>query len=115
MLGGADVDCSFRTIELRPRFEELERRPDLCCARSLPSSLVIAAPQERAKPLAPDGPGFSVAIELDVSKCGADRGVKQVLRSRDVDEHVARSVNSSCRRSGDVVREDCKNREQRCE
>src|SRR5205085_2917489 len=25
MLSGADVDCSFRTIELRPRFEEIER------------------------------------------------------------------------------------------
>ncbi len=25
MLGGADVDCPFRTVELRPRFEQVER------------------------------------------------------------------------------------------
>ena len=49
----------------------------------------MATAQERAKPFAADRPGFSVALDHDVGKCGANRGVEQVLRSCDVDEHVS--------------------------
>jgi choline dehydrogenase-like flavoprotein len=42
-LGGADVDCPFRAVELRPRFEQVERRPDLRCGRGFPGRLVMAA------------------------------------------------------------------------
>ena len=99
MLGGADVDCPFRAVELRPRFEQVERRPDLRCARGLPGRLVIATAQPGPKPFAADRPGFSVALDDDIGKCGADSGVKQLLTPRDVDEHIARQA-LGCRRYG---------------
>ena len=36
VLCGADVDYTFRAVELRPRLEQIERRPDLRCTRSSP-------------------------------------------------------------------------------
>jgi hypothetical protein len=42
----------------------------------------------------------------DVGKRGAGGGVKQVLRSDDVDEHVARPLNSACPSVGDLDRND---------
>jgi hypothetical protein len=43
MLGGADVDCPFGADELRPRFKQVERRPNLRCGRGFPGRLVMAA------------------------------------------------------------------------
>jgi hypothetical protein len=40
MFGGADVDCPFGAVELGPCFKQVERRPDLRCARGLPGRLV---------------------------------------------------------------------------
>jgi hypothetical protein len=36
MLGDADVDRALRSIELRPRFQQIECRTDFSCARGLP-------------------------------------------------------------------------------
>jgi hypothetical protein len=63
-------------------------------------------PQPGSKSIAADGPGLSVTADGDVGKCGAGGGVKQVLRSDDVDEHVARPVNSAFPSVGDLDRND---------
>ena len=62
--------------------------PDLRRARGTPGRLVIAAPQPGPKPLAADGPGFSVTIDHDIGKCHAGGGVKQLLTQRHLGEHV---------------------------
>src|SRR5262249_30492370 len=54
MLGDADVDSALGSIELRPRFQQIECRTDFSCARGLPSLLVIPTPQPGSKPLAPN-------------------------------------------------------------
>jgi hypothetical protein len=70
MLGDANVDPMLRTVELCPRFEQVERRADGRCARGLPSRLVTAAPLPASKSFAADGPGFPVVIDRDVAKGG---------------------------------------------
>jgi hypothetical protein len=70
MLGDADVDPMLRTVELCPRFEQVERLADGRCARGLPGRRVTAAPQPTSKPFAADGPGFPVVIDRDVGKGG---------------------------------------------
>ena len=57
-------------------------------AGGAPGRQVIAVPQPASKPLAADRPGFSVAVNDDIGKCGADGGVKQLVTLRDVAEHI---------------------------
>ena len=57
VLGDADVHRALWAIELRPCFQQVERRADGRCARRLPGRLVLAAPQPAAEPLAAYGPG----------------------------------------------------------
>src|SRR5262249_37695228 len=61
-------------------------------ARGASGRLVIAAPQPAPKPFAADGPGFSVAVDQVIGKCGAGGGVKQPLAERHVHEHIERSL-----------------------
>ena len=98
MFRNSDVDRAFRTIELRPGLQEVECRPNLCYARGLPGDLIVAAPQERSKALAMNGPCFSVAVDHDIGKCGTDRGVKEVIRSGDVDEHIGSEPRLGCKK-----------------
>ena len=51
MFGDADVDCALRSLELRPRFKEIEGGTDLWCTRGFPGCLVIASSQPRPNPI----------------------------------------------------------------
>jgi hypothetical protein len=88
VFGCTDVDGPLRPVEQRSCLQQVERRPDLRCARGCPGRPIVAAPHEQLKPLATDGPGFSVAGNYDVGKCGAGGGVKQLLTLGDVAEHI---------------------------
>jgi hypothetical protein len=76
-------------VELSPRFEQIECRADLRCARGRSGRLVIAVPDPTPKPLAPDRPGFPVSIDQDIGEGGAAGGMKQLFTQPDVDEHFA--------------------------
>jgi hypothetical protein len=47
VLGSADVDCPFGAVELRPRFELVERRPDLLAPKAEVSMFPWKEPKER--------------------------------------------------------------------
>src|SRR5262249_38907645 len=77
----------LETIELRPRLEQIERCIERPCARGVPGRLVIAPPQPGSKPLAVDRPGFAVAVDLEISVCGAGGGMEQLVTGSQGGEH----------------------------
>src|ERR1700724_733679 len=88
MLGDTDVNRPFRSIELCPRLEQIECRPDRRRARRVTGGLVIAPPQPGSKSLAADRPRFSVTVGHDIGKCRAGGCVEQAITQRHFAEHV---------------------------
>src|SRR5262249_7862218 len=96
VLSDTDVDAAFRSVKLRPCLEQIECRTDFSCARGLPGRLVITAPQPGPKPLAPNRPGFSVAIDHNIGKCRVGGSVKRVTAHPNFCEHVGCCQADAC-------------------
>ena len=88
------MDCALRRIELRPRLEQIELRPNRLGAQRTSGGLVLAAPQPAAKSLAPDWPGFSVTIDQEIGIGGAGGGVEELAARPKLGEH------GGCRQAG---------------
>ena len=88
MLGCTDMNGALWPVELRPGFQEIQRRADGRCARGLPSRLVMAAAQPAAEPLTAYRPGFPVVIDRDVGKRGSSRRVKQLAAQPNCGEYI---------------------------
>src|SRR5262249_55627575 len=93
----ADVDRSLGAVELRVRFEEIERRADVSRGRRGSGRLVVPLPQPAPEPLAADGPGFAVLVDRNIDKGRAIGGVKQLPHQPCLVEHVGWQEFSSAR------------------
>src|SRR5262245_66236704 len=57
----------------------------------------MAAPQPGPEPFAADGPGFPVAVDQEIDKCGARVCMKELGRNCIGDEHISRYRGPCCR------------------
>jgi hypothetical protein len=76
------MDHPLGALELGPRLEQINGRMERRDARDVPGRLVIAPPQPGSKALAVDRPGLPVAVDLEISVCGAGGGMEQLRTAR---------------------------------
>jgi len=65
------VKHALRSVKLRARLEQIDRRPDCPRARRAASLLIVSTSQPMPKLPAANGPGFTMAVDLEIGEGGA--------------------------------------------
>ena len=81
------MDRSLRSIKLRARFEQIERRAECSWAQRCSGCLVVAVAQPCSKSFAANGPGLTMTLNEDVGISGAGGGVEELATQARADEH----------------------------
>ena len=76
VFGDPDMNRALRGVELSARLEQIDRRPDCLNTRGVAGPLIISTSQPLPKLPAVNGPGFTMAIVLDMGEGGAVGVVK---------------------------------------
>ena len=82
------MDLPFRRIEMRLRLDHVQRRLQRLRTRRAARLLEEAAGEPAAKALGADRPGFAMAVDVEVGKAGAVRGVEQLGGLGEVDQDI---------------------------